>query len=542
MEEGKPSGTANRKLWYGLTLLLAFLLGAYSANSRRGISIAGLGELNFEKFSRVYLTVIASYVDEPDLDELEVGAIEGMLSSLDPHSIYIPPREQTRIAERFDGEFGGIGIQFDVVDEGVMVVSPIPGTPADRMGLRAGDVFIEIDGVSTFGITTEEVFEKLRGPEGSQVELKVHRGGEDPFAVTLTRGRIPIHSVEAAFLLADNRTGYILINQFTSVTATELEEALNLLDSQGMERLILDLRGNSGGYLGQADEVVDRFISGGLVIVTTHGRARGTTEERLATDDATHPYMPLVVLVNAGSASASEIVAGAIQDHDRGLIVGQPTFGKGLVQQPIQLEDGAVVRLTTSRWYTPSGRCVQRSYQHGLGEYYTTAGGLSEEGAVDTAGLDTARVYYTRTGRNVYGWRGIIPDKTVDPGRLSGYGTRLMRERVLIDWSRQYAERVGDIGLSFEQYRSDWSIPREDVEAFIQYAAEQGIPFDRAGWTEDRAYLLVQMKAEMAQRFFNGREFLWRMLVTMDAQIDSAQASFEEADRLARRPSERARG
>ncbi|MEJ2754215.1 MAG: S41 family peptidase, partial [Chloroflexota bacterium] len=265
------------------------------------------------------------------------------------------------------GEFNGIGIQFEIRDGAITVVSPIPGTPADRMGLRAGDKIVEIEGQNALGISNDEVRKKLRGPAGTQVTIGVKRAGKpDIIELTLTRGRIPIHSVEAAFMLDDGKTGYIMISQFTAVTEEELDEALAELDRLGMRQLILDLRGNSGGYRVMANEVADKFLVEGEIILTTAGRAKGTSDTLWATEH-THKYIPLTLLVSNGSASASEIVAGAIQDQDRGLIIGQPTFGKGLVQYPFELDDGSVVRITISRWYTPSGRCVQRPWDNGFG-------------------------------------------------------------------------------------------------------------------------------------------------------------------------------
>ncbi|MBD3165421.1 PDZ domain-containing protein [bacterium] len=524
-----------RGLWLAAALVLAFGLGAYS--SRGPMLFKGT---SFERFDGVLQEVLNTYVDKPDLEKLEAGAIEGMLKSLDPHSVYIPPRDQVRISEELDGEFTGIGIQFDLQDDGIVVVSPIPGTPAARLGMRAGDRIIAIEGVSTFGITNQDVIDKLRGPKGTQVTVTVKRPTErEPFDLTITRGKIPIHSVEAAFMLADGKTGYVMINQFTSVTADELELALKTLESRGMEALLLDLRGNSGGYLGQADEVADRFIEGGLVIVTTDGRARGTDSIRRASDSATRPYYPVIVLVNSGSASASEIVSGAIQDHDRGLVVGEPTFGKGLVQQPLQLDDGAVVRLTTSRWFTPSGRCVQRPYGETLGEYYNNA---LEQDTSNVEIPDTAEVFLTRTGRKVYGWRGIQPDYIVDPGSLSELGSKLVRQRVLINWARDYAEDLKMLDMPFARFRDEWVLSASGVRDLRRYAEKEGIKWDEAQWREDRSFLLTQVKAEIAQRVYNGRDYLWQILVTDDAQIDEALRRIEEADSLARTPSEDARG
>lgn len=523
-----------------VSLSAMYFIGVFSS-SMLGLDFVTPGK--FAKFSDVLRLVEYAYVDDVNADSLIEGSIEGMLSRLDPHSIYIPPVEQNQISERFSGEFSGIGIQFEIRDEAVLVISPIPGTPADRMGLRAGDKIIEIDGHGTLGITNEVVFQRLRGPEGSIVQIKVARNGEEPFDLSLTRGKIPIHSVETAFLLSDGITGYIMISQFTSVTAVELDEALINLFNSGMKQLILDLRGNSGGYLSQADEVADRFIEGGKTIVSTSGRLHESSEVRVSSDKNTIPFVPLVILVSQGSASASEIVAGAIQDHDRGLIIGEPTFGKGLVQSPFELEDGSVVRITTARWFTPSGRCVQRPWDENLGEYLM---GIVDNGDIEAveSGIqqdhESSRFpeFNTRTGRTVYGNNGIKPDVYLDPGRLSIYGSRLMRDRILINWARDHAEKIAPIDMSFEDFRENWQPSDEMLKDFRQYAANEGLEFDRKGWEGDKVFLLTQIKAEVAQRLFNGRDFLWQILVTTDSQVQEALNRMEEAEGLARMQSE----
>ena len=531
MNQQRPGSRPGRLVLYAVALAAAFLLGAQAGG---GIGIASSPALSrqFAKLGEVLRLVRESYVDEPDVYAMIEGAVEGMLRPLDPHSVYIPAKDQQEVEERFGGEFGGVGIIYEIRDEVLTVVSPIRGTPADRMGLRAGDRIVAIDGVSAIGITNDQVHRRLRGPEGSQVTIRVERPGvEQTFELTLTRGKIPIHSVESAFLLEDGITGYIMISQFTAVTETELDQALRRLRREGMEQLILDLRGNSGGYRSQAEAVADRFIEGGRVLFSTRGRIPSANEVRRATDEVTFPYLPLVVLVNRGSASASEIVAGAIQDLDRGLIVGEPTFGKGLVQTPFELGDGSVVRITTSRWYTPSGRCVQRPWDKGIGEYYTEA-----LGDHDTTETDTTSPYYTRVGRKVYGGRGIIPDKRVDPGRLSDYGAALLRERAIFDWAQLAADSIGKPNEPFDSFLRDWHFSREEVEKFLRYAGRHGVDFDREGWIADRDYLLNQLKAEVAQRLYNGREYLWQVLIEGDEVVRVARGLVQEADSLARLP------
>jgi len=553
MNDDSPQKRPSSPFWRGFRtagiFAAVFLLGViFSTRVQNAMSPREFPP-ELRKFEEVLRLVDRTYVDAPDDSLMIEGAIEGLLRKLDPHSVYIPPEEQERVQERFDGEFSGIGIQFEIRDDILSVVSPIPGTPADRMGLRAGDRIIRIDGKSAIGITNDQVFKRLRGPTGSTVTITVQRPGreDDPFDMELARGLIPIHSVQASFLLEDGETGYIMISQFTAVTEEELELAMRDLEQQGMNKLILDLRGNSGGYRGQAYEVADKFIGGGNIILTTQGRSRGASDTLWARQRTTHPYMPLVVLVNRGSASASEIVAGAIQDMDRGLIIGTGTFGKGLVQLPFELKDGSVVRITISRWYTPSGRCVQRPYDDGLGEYYEEALGLNDESVEDTLASTPVKqedpkvdsgneaVFYTRTGRKVYAERGITPDKVIEPGSLSMYGTKLVRERILLDFANAMADTMSKPELSFPEFRDDWQLSEDQVKNLIEYAAEKGIEYNSEGWAEDSDYLLNQVKGELAQRLYNGREYLWQVLISGDALVDSALVSMDEADRLAKR-------
>ncbi len=553
MNDDAPETDRSHRIWTGVraagVIAIVFLLGVVFSSRIRRVGNQDHYPPELRKFEEVLRLVDRTYVDAPDDSLMIEGAIEGMLRELDPHSVYIPPQEQERVQERFNGEFSGIGIQFEIRDDLLTVVSPIPGTPADRMGLRAGDRIVKIDGVSAIGITNDQVFKRLRGPEGSTVTITVQRPGreDDPFDLKLTRGKIPIHSIQASFMLQDGKTGYIMVSQFTAVTEDEFEAALEDLEKQGMKRLILDLRGNSGGYRAMAREVADKFIKGGNVILTTRGRARGASDTLWASDQETRPRLPLVVLVNRGSASASEIVAGAIQDLDRGLILGSSTFGKGLVQLPFELRDGSVVRITISRWYTPSGRCVQRPYDEGIGEYYEEALGMNDALVdsenvsqlaphhISTKRLDSGdeQKYFTRTGRVVYGGHGITPDKRIEAGTLSRYGTKLVRERVLIDFANAMADTIRKPWMPFPRFRDEWEPSARQRQALIDFAEKQGIPYDSAGWSEDRDYLLNQVKGELGQRLYNGREYLWQILISQDPLVDSAVVAMPEADSLA---------
>ncbi|MGH7599018.1 MAG: S41 family peptidase, partial [bacterium] len=282
-----------------------------------------------QRFNEVLHAVSKYYVEEVDNQKLINGAIAGMLETLDPHSVYIPKDQLADVTERFEGHFYGIGIEFNIFNKIPTVVSPMPGTPADRLGLRPADLMIAIEGKSTYGFNEEEVRNRLRGKEGTQVRVTIRRAGVDePFDVNIAREKISINSVEAAFML-DQQTGYVLLVRFAKTTGDELESALQRLEKQGMKQLVLDLRGNAGGFLEQAVSVADKFIEHGKKLVYTRGRIAQANDDFYATDDDSHPRFSVIVLLNHGSASASEIVAGAVQDWDRGLVAGETSFGKG---------------------------------------------------------------------------------------------------------------------------------------------------------------------------------------------------------------------
>jgi len=305
------------------------------------------------------------YFEDVDMDDLMDGAFSGMMKQLDPHSIYIPAKDMQDIDEQFRGNFQGIGIEFDILHGYITVISPVAESPAEKAGLLPGDQIIAIDGKDAYNITKDEVFKTLRGPKGTPVTVKINRiGVEKPFNVTLIRDNIPLYSVRAAVML-DDETGYIWLTRFSATTADEVKTALAKLRKQGMKRMLFDLRNNSGGYLEQAAEIANLFISEKDTLVYTKGKRPEVEQVFIADPTKGEEKIPLVVLVNRGSASASEIVAGAMQDLDRGLVVGETTFGKGLVQRQIPLQDGSAIRVTIARYYTPSGRLIQRPYKNG---------------------------------------------------------------------------------------------------------------------------------------------------------------------------------
>ncbi|MFZ5434648.1 MAG: S41 family peptidase [Calditrichota bacterium] len=478
-----------------------------------------------------------NYVEDPDASKMLEGAIRGMLSELDPHSVYIPAEDQKRISETFRGEFEGIGISFSIQNKWLTVVSPIPGTPADRLGIRAGDRIIKINNISAYGISNDEVFEKLRGPKGTTVDVTISRPGvNDPLDFTIVRDAIPIYSVGASFLLPDKETGYIRINQFTQTTDGEVQQALDSLIGQGMKQLLLDLRSNPGGYLDQAWKVADLFLPrDNMMIVYTKGRVARSNQEFYSTGRGAKYNFPLIVAINHGSASASEIVSGAVQDHDRGLVIGEVSFGKGLVQTPYPLPDGSAVRLTTARYYTPTGRLIQRPYDKGIAEYIMGAGDNGEEEGEDGAPADTTprETFRTDGGRTVYGGGGITPDSTIASQRGTATTARLLGNRLYFEWAADYATKHPELSRDFDSFYKNFEATDDMLSDLRKLAEERKVEIKEDEWDKDLNFTKDNLKAELASVLFNDRNLYHLVRIATDPQINTALTLFPEAEQLA---------
>lgn len=521
---GKERSLRNRRLYRAVLIAIVLAVGMWFAV--RFIYAAGTLMSEMRKITSVMSLISKAYVEEPDLSRLSEGAIEGMLKRLDPHSMYIPPKEQEKIKERDIGEFEGIGISFVIQNELITVIAPITGTPAERLGIRSGDRIVEIDGISAYGITNEEVFKKLRGPKGTTVKVKVSREGvPELIDFTIVRDKIPIHSVWTSFML-DDSTGYVMLNQFTATTTDELHDVLDELEASGMKRLIFDLRNNQGGRLSQAVSVADMFIPGGHVIVSRVGRAEQGDSTYYSTDLATRDMFDLIVLINGGSASASEIVAGAIQDLDRGMIVGSRSFGKGLVQHPYNLKDGGVIRLSTAHWFTPSGRLVQRPYDKGRGEYYAVRYRDPDELTVE----GEREAFNTLSGRTVYASAGIDPDVEIEDRKITGATARLLSERIIFEFAQ--AEMLPGFkaeGDEFEILRRGFEVTDDDLTKLLEFSKEKGFEYPAELLDKDREYLKSQIKAEMAQLIWSNRDYYYFIRVESDSTVIEARRLFNRA-------------
>ena len=470
-----------------------------------------------------------NYVEPVDWDKVMDGAFYGLLEKLDPHSAYIPKEKIETITERFQGKFEGIGIEFDILGGYITVIAPIAGSPSEQVGLMPGDQIVEIEGKSAYKITKDEVFKKLRGPKGTTVNITVKRVGLDELLhFQITRDEIPIYSVTGSFML-DDKTGYIRLNRFSSTTSREVGEAIKKLLGQGMKQLIFDLRFNSGGYLEQAVEIADQFITTDDTIVYTIGRLKKSQQVFRARPNRGYDDFALIVLINRWSASASEIVAGAIQDLDRGLIIGETSFGKGLVQRQWMLKDNSALRVTVARYYTPSGRLIQRPYNNGTQEYYKELADENREALLDSLKKTHPR-YVTKAGREVYGGGGITPDVYLPNESLTLTTKKIVwhPNRLTFNWGTEFAASRKGEWNSLADFKQSFFITDELLSKFISFVRENGIEFDEAELRKDSDYLKTLLKAEIAGSLW-GKEAFYEVQVAGDKQVQEALKHFDEA-------------
>ena len=484
------------------------------------------------------LQQIITYINEfhfekVDMAKLMDGAFEGIMKQLDPHSVYIPPKDLEDIDEKFKGKFQGIGIEFDILNGYITVITPVADSPSERAGLQPGDKIIKINGEDAYEIKKEQVFEKLRGKKGTPVNITIKRiGAPNLFDVTIVRDNIPIYSVRAETMV-DDSTGYIRLTRFSATTRQEVEKAINRLKTKGMKRLLLDLRNNSGGYLEQAAGIADLFIVEKDTIVYTKGKKITTKQVFIADPHNGHGDIPLIILVNRGSASASEIVSGAVQDLDRGLIVGETTFGKGLVQRQIPLKDGSAIRITIARYFTPSGRLIQRPYEEGKDRaYYLELYSSNRESLIDSL-KEMRPKYRTRNGRLVYGGGGITPDvyipysskTTSSVQKITGHN-----KRPIFNWASSYTDnyKLNEKLNNYRSFKNNWKLPLEHHTDFLQYLETEGIETDTVYTDEETEILTLRIKAEIAGIIW-GRNEATGVRLTEDNQVQEGIKYFDEA-------------
>jgi carboxyl-terminal processing protease len=502
-------------------------------------------EESLKKFQQVVSRVTENYFESVNHGQMVENAIVGMLKGLDPHTFYIPPADMQGITESMQGSFDGIGVEFNIVEDTIVVVSPISGGPSERLGIMPGDRIVEVEGssVAGVGITNEKVVKLLRGPRGTTVNVRIRRPGvRSLMEFAIVRDKIPLNSVDFAYMI-DAENGYIKVNRFAETTMQEFMESLAKLKRQGLKNLILDLRGNPGGYLEMAQMMADVFLKRGKMIVYTKGRIESSNREYVASTRFTEfEEGGLVVLINQGSASASEIVSGAVQDHDRGLVIGTRSFGKGLVQQQYPLLDGSAIRVVVSRYFTPSGRCIQKPFQQGHGEEYdeevyerVNNGELFDASAIHFP--DSLR-YRTAAGRTVYGGGGIMPDVFVpaDTTGRSDYLEKLVTKNAFRMFVFRWAESHQNMkaqyanGLEFaRRFQVDEALLRD----FRNFAAERDVAFDQAGYNTSLRIIKDNLKALIGRQWFNDEGF-YPSLHQSDPTFQKALRLMPNAVELAR--------
>jgi len=471
-----------------------------------------------ETLTEVMGLVQKETVDPPTPKQITHATIQGMLHTLDPHSNYMDESEFRMMRDDQRGTFFGIGSIIQQQPDGIVVISTVRGGPSEKAGIRPGDYLREIDGKNTEGWTSTQAVQKLRGDKGTVVEVAIQRAGSpDLLRIALTRAEIPSNSVYYSFMLTPT-TGFITVKDFGETTSDEFEKAVLALKKQGMKELILDLRNNPGGMVDAAVGICRQLLGADEVIVSQKGRDGVLVSETRTPKGSTLDPFPLVVLINRGSASASEIVAGAIQDHDRGLVIGQTSWGKGLVQIVLSIGRSRGLALTTARYFTPSGRCIQRDYQHGLDDYL-----LPEDTKdVEPKGPE----YRTFLGRKVYGGGGITPDYAVETAKLTNFVANLrFRHSPFFKFAVTEKERFG---IKAQQ------VPDEPLMArFHAYLLEQKVPITDAEWNEpqNQADMRDQIAIEMQNIAF-GVEAGWRYLCAKDPQVQKALDAFPEAEQL----------
>lgn len=531
--------TIRMPIWLSLAVIFGLLIGLYVGKKSGGAVTTSAQRGLVEEALR---HISNEYVDTVNLAELQQNGIEAMLEKLDPHSAYIPPKDLQVAQASLESDFEGVGIEFQIFNDTVNVITPISGGPSESAGLQSGDKIIDVDGKKFAGtkIGTNDVFAKLRGKKGTIVKLSIKRKGiKGLLNFTIVRDKIPTYSVDAAYLFAP-QTGYIKVSRFGENTYPEFKQALDRLKSQGMERLILDLRDNPGGYLDHAADIADEFLNDNKLIVFTKGRKSQYSNNLNAEREGSFEKGNLIVLVDEGSASASEIVSGALQDHDRALIVGRRTFGKGLVQMPIELSDGSELRLTISRYYTPSGRCIQKPYHGDKEAYemeYLERFKNGEMYSKDSVHFADSLKYKTDKGRTVYGGGGIMPDVFVPQDTLaySGYLSQLLNKGVLREMALDLytSNKTKMEAMTLESFSKSFLISDNDLKKMIKQAESEGVKYNEKGFQRSKEYIRNYLKALIAKTQWKTDGFFY-IFNQKDNVFLESQKHWKEAEDLSK--------
>lgn len=512
----------------GLNILLAllFILPSVTTSAQEEV------QKNQLKFARLLRLVDGYYVDSANVDNLTEKAIVHLLGELDPHSTYTSKEEVDRLNEPLNGNFEGIGISFHIFKDTLMVTTTIAGGPSEEVGLRAGDRIVSVDqkDIAGIGLKNSDVFDMLRGKKGTKVDLKILRRGEpELLSFTIIRDKIPLYSLDASYML-DDQTGYIKLGRFSKTSTEEFTKAMYKLKLKDVKNLVLDLRGNGGGFLHIAQQISDQFLDNNKLIVYTEGQTDPRRDLK-ATSKGLFEQGNLVILIDEGSASASEIVSGAVQDWDRGLIIGRRSFGKGLVQKPFFLNDGSMVRLTTAHYYTPSGRCIQKPYENGVKEYrqdYINRLSNGEMFSADSIELDTSLMHKTLVnGRNVYGGGGVMPDIFIplDTSHHYRYANELRRKNVISNFALDYIDKnretIAKKYPDFKTFEEEFEVSNEMIHEITAKGEKEGVEKDEESLEFTLENIKREVKAYIARDTYS-RSDMYKVLYKDDDAIKKA--------------------
>ena len=489
---------------------------------------------HYKTFTAALATIQSQYAEEVESDRLVYGAINGMLQTLDPHSSFMDPKSYAQMRERQEGRYYGLGVTIQAPNGDITAVRVFEGSPAHDKGIRRGDVIAEIEGQTTKGWTTDDAVAKLRGPKGTVVNIGIRRKGlEQLIPVAVNRDQVSIPSLSAVFMI-DRETGYVGVTDFAEHTDEDLGTALESLTKKGMKRLVLDLRSNPGGQLDQAIRITNRFVPKGAMVVYTRGRVPNSDQDYRATDTPEYTSIPMITLVNRSSASASEIVSGALQDYDRSLIIGETTFGKALVQSVYRVSGGAGLALTTARYYTPSGRLIQRPWDGTFDEYLTYT---MKDQSQRTYSADQLK--YTTGGRKVYSGGGIEPDERFD-GPLEGFnptrfGRSIFNRGLFASFAEQFYydgdTRPGTKATGFKYVKKGFEVDAAMVQDFKAFVISKNTKMEDDSWTKDLEFIKAMIRLEIDTAVFDiatARQHL----ITADPQARFALGRFTEAEKL----------
>ena len=528
-------------IFFGAGIFLGSKINFTSNGNTQNDKVFNFPKSNSSKLSDIINYIDNEYVDAVEKEALVDKAITTILQELDPHSYYISAAEIKALSEPLEGSFEGIGVQFSIQKDTVVVINPVNGGPSEKVGVMAGDRIVKVNKelIAGNGISNRKVMNLLKGEKGTEVNIKVLRNTKDTIGFKIIRDKIPIYSLDVAYMLNEN-TGYIKLSRFSKNTYEEFLEAGTKLKNQGMQKMILDLRGNGGGFMDAATNIIDEFLAENTLIVYTEGRSR-PKQSYYATDKSTFVDTELAILIDEGSASASEIIAGAIQDNDRGVIIGRRSFGKGLVQEQSSWNDGSATRLTIARYYTPSGRCIQKPYENGIAHYQEDYQERLENGELysdSNITVNDSLKYSTKNGREVYGGGGIMPDEfiPVDTAGGSFYLSELVYKGVFYQFAFEYADKHREELTALGDYKKFVSFYNQNknkvVAEFVEYAKEQGIDKNKKSFKRSKQRIEDRLRAQIARNIWDDAAFypLWN---ENDKTIKEALKILENPSKIA---------